>query len=175
MVGEESAAQRAADAIRHDHRVRLVHALAAADHRHAVLGGFQPLDRGRRAYGLGRQRGSQCPVQFCAPHDGDGSDFLLGLSRVGDQERASPPVPQTAGDGGHRPPADGIAQPQLVQRADAVRHDHDAGARLPEFGAALVQQHLVPRPAQADGCRHAAQTRSHHDHSHRFSLPLRSF
>ena len=78
----------------------------------------------------------------------------------------SPPVPQPAGDGGHRLAADVFAQPQLVQRADAVRHDHDRGARLPELCAAFAQHDLVPGPMQPHGGRHPSQAGTHHHDPH---------
>jgi hypothetical protein len=67
------------------------------------------------------------------------------------------------------PPAHVFGQPKRVQRAEPVGHDHDPGARFPEFGAAFEEGHFMAQAMQPYRGRHSCEPGADHHDPHETS------
>ena len=134
------------------------------------------VDRGARAHGAGRERGGEEAVQPGAVHH-DERRPGTGLDRplVDGEQRpavaiAQPPAGrQRCGTLAHR-----VAEPEGVQCPDAVGHEPDAGAGLPQLRAALEHGDRVPGPVQGHRRGEPAQSGPDHHDVHVHPLPSTS-
>jgi len=98
-----------------------------------------------------------------------------GLDRglVDGEERAAVAVAQPTTRGqGRRALADGPAEAERVEGADAVGHQPDPRAGLAQLRAAFQHRHPMTRAVQCHARGQAAQARSDHDDVHAASSTL---
>jgi len=132
------------------------------------------LDRRAGAHGARGERGGEQSVQPGAVHH-DERRPGAGLDRrlVDGEKRPAVAVPQAparrqrCGAPAHR-----VAEPEGVQCPDAVGHEPDAGAGLPQLRAALEHGDRVPGPVQGHRRGEPAQPGSHHHDVHVAPYPL---